>query len=289
MDDYDDSVDMNDNDDQQESIDNDESIISISDDVNIDTSQVEEWDLNSYVNEVQNDIVSHYGGHMDNLSFMMDDMSHKTFSYSEKDYTELYGHNSLAHHELEDNSIHIINENKEVAMHSSAHELFHASAYQNHTIDSNEEGIVETYKSGVLEIHQLYDENGNKIAVEETGRGLNEGMTEMFTIGYLDGKGEYEASMSINSYQENVSIAKQLNELVGEDIMCEAYFNGDKESLANEVNMYAKNDQAFQELNQQLDIINNSKIQAEREAALARIDEMMTEMQANKLEMEEIE
>ena len=71
--------------------------------------------------------------------------------------------------------------------------------------------------------------------------------------------------------------------------MCEAYFNGDKEFLANEVNMYAKNDQAFQELNQQLDIINNSKIQAEREAALARIDEMMTEMQANKLEMEEIE
>lgn len=282
MDDYDDYDDVDDGEIEDSSFVDEGDIIEYTD---------EEWNLSDYVDEVQNDIIEEHSDHLDNLGFSMSSISGKTNSYSLEDYEGTFGvsEGTLAHHNMEDNSIHIIEGNKDVMMHSSTHEVFHAASYQSDVVEESNEGLVETRCSGVLEIQYHYDENGNCLSVEENGRGLNEGITEMMTVDYLDSKEEYEASMSVNAYHENVAVSRQICDVVGHDVVNEAYFGGNREGLEDAVNMYAKDDHAFVELNKDLDIIQSSREESERQAALERIDDLMTKMQANKIEMEEME
>lgn len=250
------------------------------------------WDYGSYARGMQANIISEHNDNLDNLGFACGNINESLHSYSKENYDNLHnpGHeNILGHHNLENGSIHFINENPESAKHTISHEIFHKSSYQRESLVSNKEGSEMVYNSGVLEIRSFYDKEGNYLKNEEVGRGLNEGMTEMYTMDYLKDHGEVEALESYQAYSDEVNAVRELSDLVGKDTIEAAYFAGDKQSLEDAVNMYAKSDTAFSELNQDLDTINSSKNPDEIMLARQNLDALMTKMQANKVEMEALE
>lgn len=245
-----------------------------------------EWNVSEYSNNTQKDIVTENVNSMENLGFMCGKVSDSVNTYSKEGYDAKFhteGKNVLGHHDLKDGSIHVINEYEPAAKHTITHEIFHKSSYQNETLVQNEEGIISTRRSGVLEVNNHFDKEGKYVSTNETGRSLNEGITEMKTLDYLNSKGEIEAATTFNAYSDNVNVSRQLNDIVGKDVVDSAYFGGNKESLANEINRLAKDDQAWSKLNSDLEIANTTKDIDERNAALSRIDNMLNTMMETKV------
>lgn len=283
MDDYGDSTDVEDSGNEVETSDTE--IESIVEETTVSNSVQADWDVSEYSNSVQNDIVSSNANTMENIGFMSNRVSESISTYSKEDYDRLYnpdGENVLGHHNIENGSIHVINEYEPAAKHTITHEIFHKSSYQSNELVENEEGIIETRRSGVLEIQSNYDKEGKYIDSNEYGRALNEGITEMKSLDYLNSKGEIEAAESFNAYNESVNVSRQLNDIVGSNVIDSAYFGGNKEALSDEVNRLAKDDNAWNKLNSDLEIATYSNNIDERNAALSRIDEMMNTMMETK-------
>lgn len=287
MDDYDDSTDVEDTGGEVETS---EESFSVIEDTTVNESVEADWNVSEYSNGVQNDIIASHGSSMENLGFMSNRVSESISTYSKEDYDRLYnpnGESVLGHHNMENGSIHVINEYEPAAKHTITHEIFHKSSYQSNELVENEESITETRRSGVLEIQSHYDKEGNYLNSNEYGRALNEGITEMKSLDYLNSKGEIEASESFNAYSESVNVSRQLNDIVGSDLIDSAYFGGNKEALSDEVNRLAKDDNAYSKLNSDLEIATYSNNIDERNAALSRIDDMMnTMMETKELENE---
>lgn len=287
MDDYDDSTDVEDTGGEVETSEESSSVIE---DTTVNESVEADWNVSEYSNGVQNDIITSHGSSMENLGFMSNRVSESISTYSKEDYDRLYnpnGESVLGHHNMENGSIHVINEYEPAAKHTITHEIFHKSSYQSNELVENEESITETRRSGVLEIQSHYDKEGNYLNSNEYGRALNEGITEMKSLDYLNSKGEIEASESFNAYSESVNVSRQLNDIVGSDLIDSAYFGGNKEALSDEVNRLAKDDNAYSKLNSDLEIATYSNNIDERNAALSRIDDMMnTMMETKELENE---
>lgn len=286
MDEYDDSTDIETGGNEVET--GSLEVVDETNEIETTTDVQSEFNVSEYSNNVQNDIVSSYSSSMENVGFMSNRVSESVSSYSKEEYDSKYnpgGENVMGHHNMEDGSIHIINEYEPSAKHTVTHEIFHKSSYQSQDIVESEEGFSETRRSGVLEIQSNYDKDGTRIMSNEEGRALNEGITEMKTLDYLNSKGEIEAAESFQAYSESVNISRQLNDIVGNDVIDSAYFGGNKEGLVNEVNRLAKDENAWTKLNADLEIATYSQDINERNEALSRIDNMLNTM----IETKEIE
>lgn len=296
MDDYGDSTDVetggNDIEDGNNEAGSMENVVETTEVNNVsETNDVQaQWNVSEYSNTVQKDIVTENVNSMENLGFMTGRVSESISTYSKEVYDSKYnttGENILGHHDMKDGSIHVINEYEPAAKHTVTHEIFHKSSYQHESLEEIENGYIASRKSGLLEINNSFDKEGNYISSNEEGRALNEGITEMKTLDYLNSKGEIESAEMFNAYSDSVNVSRQLNDIVGKDVVDSAYFGGSKEELVNEVNRLAKDENAWSKLNADLETATYSKNIDERNAALSRIDNMMnTMMETKELENE---
>ena len=149
---------------------------------------------------------------------------------SETDYASRFPEvdpNVLGHCDAEGN-IFMKEVSEERISHVSTHETLHLCA--DREVNDTPYGG-ETIIGGVHEI-ELSTEG---TVVRDESRGINEGLTELYTIRELESRGEVDAAYSFEAYSESRMWAQRLEELVGKERLEGAYFGGDREGLKQEV------------------------------------------------------
>lgn len=136
--------------------------------------------------------------------------------------------------------------------HISTHEAMHLCS-------NRESGINErgnwSIRSGLRES----EFDVGRTMVSDSGRGINEGATEMYTLRELNRRGEQEAARAFDSYPQSREWAERLEQMVGPERLADAYFNGTKETLSQEFNRLDEGRQdAWESFSRNVDIVEYS-------------------------------
>ena len=153
-------------------------------------------------------------------------------------------------------------DNLDTIVHTATHETMHDLSFQGATHDVSHlraaDGEIvttshETHQSGLFNYEKtrtMFSDGTESVVKRESGRSLNEGMTEMYTIEAMYARGEYPR---FDSYTRGFAWAMRLREIVGEDVVAQAYFGGDVAQLEGRVNSMSPIDNAWAELNRAMD------------------------------------
>ena len=183
--------------------------------------------------------------------------------------------NVLGHCDAEGN-IYMKKRSETVISHVSTHETVHRCANR----EVIEDGAYNTkYVSGLHEVVRGRDGT----LIKDANRGINEGVTEMYTLRELETRGETEAAYSINAYSESRMWAQRLEQLVGEDCIADAYFGRDNERLQTTFNrLDSGRADAWERFSKNVDILEYGRTSDEIERAQRELTEQYIEMLLNK-------
>lgn len=152
----------------------------------------------------------------------------------------------IGFHEVESHEVALRDsDDPDELLHVTTHETMHSLSFQKslyeqkngtwsdiETLDFEQQKV----RSGVREITYRNDkvdkDHSERIRVQDANLGLNEGMTELYTLRELLRRGE---EPGLSAYTEQVNWAAQLEQCVGEDTMAKAYFGGALDELGNKV------------------------------------------------------
>jgi len=167
--------------------------------------------------------------------------------------------------------------------HTSTHETMHDLSFQNatHLSDSKvlDNGKIATYSrteltSGIHKVdkaEKIVDGKVETTDIRHSNRFLNEGLTELYTIEEMNARGEFP---HFDSYSQEVGWALNLRESVGDEVVAQAYFGGDVESLRDKVNGMSNIPDAWDVLNQNIDAYHHTGNLKYKFAADSIIDEL---------------
>lgn len=156
----------------------------------------------------------------------------------------------------------------------------------NHFMSCNKELIVPqnggghyVYKTvGLRESRYFTSKEGLKSDYETHGRGLNEGLTTLYSNRQLmeisSEKGL--AAQREEIYKEQVELCGMLEKIVGETILKEAYYGGDVEGLKKEIDILG-GDKAFENLRDSMDRT-LTRDPVERERAMKEVNKVLAKM-----------
>ena len=153
--------------------------------------------------------------------------------------------NILGFHEVKNHEIALKdNDDKDELQHVTTHETMHSLSYQGHLYEQgngkwDEIEMLgyrgEKSRTGIREItYQNTEIPGSveKKLASDANLGLNEGLTEMYTLREIRERGE---EPGIAAYTKEVGWAMKLEECVGQETMGKAYFGGDLPALKAKV------------------------------------------------------
>ncbi len=145
----------------------------------------------------------------------------------------------------------------------------------------------------------IYTETGEKVVISglreslvskegklvfDSNRGINEGVTEMYTLKELLSRGDVEAAEAVNAYSASRQWAQRMEALVGEERFAGAYFGSDKDSLKSEfIRLNDGKASSWNEFTKDIDTLQYGKNPEEREQAQERLNAMYATMLTNKL------
>lgn len=159
-----------------------------------------------------------------------------------------------------------------ILKHSTTHETLHRTSFNGVREVQSQDSVEFVNCSGVRETGLSINRN----------RGLNEGITEMFTLSSLSRRNENDAIVSINAYSDLRRITSELTDIVGIDVINQAYFKGEIHVLENKVNYLSNRLDGFEELNRWMDYIELNPYIIESRIAKTEITRMFIEMRRNK-------
>lgn len=227
--------------------------------------------------QTQRSILKEHGNRFtyDNLSRIQSELgSNKTEIYNDKTFSEekapsLWAYNVLGMRDVQDGKICIKDSDdldtlRHVATHETMHDLSFQSADRSvsSVIDDNGRVVTSTNTVLVSGLHKIEkketitDGMSDIPAIKQFNRYLNEGFTELFTIEQMQARGEFP---SFDSYTEEVGWATALREKVGNDVIADAYFGGNLDTLASRVNGMSSVTDAWIELNKNIDAYHYSR------------------------------
>lgn len=182
--------------------------------------------------------------------------------------------NALGHCDKEGN-IYVKAVSDNYVIHTITHETTHLSS--DREICKDDSGVTHIV-SGLRET--LRDGN---IKLEDHNMGINEGITEMYTLRELEKRGETEAAMCVKSYSEARIWGEHLESLLGSETVSAAYFGKNKEAMVREFNYLNNGDKgAWREFSQDIDIVTYSSNLGEIDLARQRLQEKYKTMYLNK-------
>lgn len=189
----------------------------------------------------------------------------------------------LGFHEVEKGGIALKDsDNYNILRHVTVHETMHALSYQGTKFEQpgGRFGSIEHLDhdgkmncTGVREIafRQIPFEGDDvyRINLRDSNKGINEGLTEMYTLRELSDNGE---EAGLGAYTQEVKWARILEETVGRDILAKAYFNGEVDRLKHTVNRLGGSSDTWERLSAKIDKYNamrsrdgeHTKMEAER-------------------------
>jgi hypothetical protein len=135
--------------------------------------------------------------------------------------------------------------------HISAHESMHLCAEK--PAVSPENGVAR--RSGLFEWTGRFNERGECVSSSETGRGVNEGFTELYALRELERQGDTDARYAMTSYFEARGHAERLELAIGKERMERAYFGEEKDAFVQEFNRMCGDEAAWDGYAKDIDTI----------------------------------
>jgi hypothetical protein len=152
--------------------------------------------------------------------------------------------------------------------HISTHESTHLCAEK--PVGFYESGF--SRRSGVFECNVCFNEGGECVSFTETGRGINEGLTELYALRELEAQGDTEAYDSMSSYLEASHHAERLEIAIGSERVEKAYFGEEKEALVRDFDRMCGENGAWEQYAEDIDTITYSENAAAVAEANLRIN-----------------
>lgn len=171
-----------------------------------------------------------------------------------------------------------------MAEHTARHEHTHEASFQKSETVETDTQKVDVMISGIHSMVTLTDKTeGGKIETLDHHRALNEGITERETLAAEKEVYGFEKGKEFHCYSTNVDYTAQLADLVGNETIQDAYYNGNLAHLSAAVNDLAKDEEAFTTLSARLDEAckgydMNNLTPEQQEAARQSIENARTEL-----------
>ena len=207
------------------------------------------------------------------------DSTERVHVMSASDYVEAFPKNDLnvlGHCDAEGN-IYMKDSTKERVNHVSTHEAMHYCANREFIYNEN---TGETVRISGLRESTL--SNDNKV-ISVNNRGVNEGLTEMYTLRELRARGDREAADAITSYREAREWSERMENLVGKEYYESAYFGKNRDALEKEFNRLNDNPNAWKEYSKDIDTLTYSENANEISEANQRIMDKFITMTKTKM------
>lgn len=196
---------------------------------------------------------------------------------SSEEYTQTFtdvDFNVLGHCDSEGN-IFMKDISPEIVKHVSTHETMHLCANRENCTD---EIGNEVFISGLRE--SRFNENGSILNLNQ---GINEGLTEMYTLRELQSRDDLDSKYALNAYSESRIWSERIEKLVDSERMAAAYFGGERESLIQEFNRLNNNDiRAWENFSKDIDTLEYSDDPIKIEQAKWRLMGQYSTMAHNK-------
>lgn len=162
---------------------------------------------------------------------------------------------------------------------TTKHETNHFASFNREIIVPGDKGHTVYKTSGIRQTSYFQTSRGERLAMDSRNRGMNEGLTTMYTNEQLmaldPAKGQAAARQ--NSYQHATEICRQMEEILGRETMAKAYYGGDLKGLEGKVNELA-GEKSFESLSRCLDRVTYSTNPAERVTAMKEAQEILAKM-----------
>ena len=253
-----------------------------------DAEYLKESDKNKELEQLKNteysnamrDITERYAGSIseqDRIRLLEKKSMDDVYLYEPGQYVEEFPefpYNVMGHYDSVEDTIHVKDTGKnEAVRHILTHECMHKASFKDTGYETTESGdLVQVKQSGIRVCGEGINRN----------MGLNEGVTEMYTLEALKRRNESESARAISSYTDVRIMAKNLSALVGEERIERAYFAGETETLERETDRLAGYAGAYKDFNNHLDAMNRSdSVWAYQKAVLGATKILLT-MRRNK-------
>lgn len=165
--------------------------------------------------------------------------------------------------------------------HISTHETMHLCANRDCVESSSEDEFL--FVSGLFSA--VCDEDG--FLLWDRSRGINEGVTEMYTLRELYSRGEETAAVSTTGYVEAQFWAERLESLVGFDVLADAYFDHGQSDLERIISrLDPDSEDAWLRFSENIDLLQYGVSEEIIDAAYADLMDQFVTMMINKEKLE---
>jgi hypothetical protein len=194
--------------------------------------------------------------------------------------------NILGTHELGTDRISISDlATNRAADHVLVHEYTHASSFQKSSSLETSETKMSVERSGILSVVKEMNKASGEMTIKDYHRAANEGITESRALMAEKAAGR-EASLA--SYSTNRTYMSQLEKIVGNNTIDNAYYNGDVKGISDRMDALSLSPNAWSRFSCNLDVVCSPySTEAERSAAKTALDDAIREMAERKAEVEQ--
>lgn len=177
------------------------------------------------------------------------------------------------------NSIRVSNINEAQMERTTKHETNHFTSFNHEIIVPGEKGYTVYKTSGVRQASYFHPTQGQEVPISSKNRGLNEGITTMYTNQQLEAIDPAKATEAArqNGYAHATELSQELESLVGKEAIAQAYYGGNIVGLERKVNELG-GEKAFENLSRCMDTVTYSKDYAERMSAMREAQDILATM-----------
>ena len=177
------------------------------------------------------------------------------------------------------NSIRVSNINETQMERTTKHETNHFTSFNREIIVPGEKGYTVYKTSGVRQASYFHPTKGQEVPISNKNRGLNEGITTMYTNQQLEAIDLAKATEAArqNGYAHATELSQELESLVGKEAIAQAYYGGNIADLEAKVNELG-GEKAFESLSRCMDTVTYSKDYAERMSAMREAQDILATM-----------
>lgn len=177
------------------------------------------------------------------------------------------------------NSIRVSNINETQMERTTKHETNHFTSFNREIIVPGEKGYTVYKTSGVRQASYFHPAQGREVPISSKNRGLNEGITTMYTNQQLEAIDPVKATEAArqNGYVHATELSQELESIVGKETIAQAYYGGNIAGLEAKVNELG-GEKAFEHLSRCMDTVTYSKDYAERMSAMREAQDILATM-----------
>lgn len=176
-------------------------------------------------------------------------------------------------------SIRVSNINETQLERTTKHETNHFTSFNREIIVPGEKGYTVYKTSGVRHASYFHPTHGQEIPISSKNRGMNEGITTMYTNQQLEAIDPAKATEAArqNGYAHATELSQELESIVGKETIAQAYYGGNIAVLEGKVNELA-GEKGFENLSRCIDTVTYSKDYAERMTAMREAQDILATM-----------